>query len=210
MTPQEYVDFHDHQPLTANEKNIGKTRLNIFNTDTPMPWDEVYTRIAAGMSMEHVAHIYGQGRKIALWAIKDNITPNETMTALLDDEIEQRRKMQAVETTNPVAAHTLKEMANEYAPDAAKNIATFSNELVKVAKTKLKTDRITSLDLVNLAKAVQTASDILGHTQRHANAASLTHNEIAVSGFTFQLDERPPLPEKTTDTVIDAEVTTDG
>jgi hypothetical protein len=203
MTPQEYVDFHGHKPLTPNELNIGKTRLNIFNTDTPMPWDEVYTRIAAGMGMEHIAHIYGQGRKIALWAIKDGITPNDTMSQLLDDEIEQRRKMQAVEIQNPVAAHTLKEMANEYAPDAAKNIATFSNELVVRAKNKLQEQRITSLDLVNLAKAVQTASDILGHTQRHANAASLTHNEIMVQGFDFQLDA----PQDTT--VIEAE-TTDG
>jgi len=205
MTPQEYLKFHEHGPLTTAELNLGKDRLNIYNTDTPMPWTEVYTRIGAGMSMEHIAHIYGQGRKIALWAQRDGIFPNESMETLLDDEITQRRKMQQIEQAEPIVAHTLKEMANEYAPDAAKNIATFANKLVEVATTKLDTPRVTSLDLVNLMKAVQTASDTLGHTQRHANAASLTHNEIAVQGFSFKKPQA--LIDEENATVIEAEVT---
>ena len=188
MTPQEYIQQNNYQPLTPNELNRGKESLNIGNTQDPMPWEEVYTRIAAGMDMTHIAHIYGQGRKIALWAIKDNIELTTAVSTLLDSEIEQRRKMQSVEEQSPIAAATLHAMANEYAPDAAKNIAVFANKAILAATEDIHKDKRTTLDLVNLTKAVQTASDILGHTDRHAQSAQTTNNTVLTGGWTFELD----------------------
>ncbi len=209
MTPKEYIVEHSPAPLSPVELNQ-RNKVKVHGTDNFMPWDEVYTRIAAGMDMEHIIHIYGEGRKIALWAVHDNIAPDPVLANLLDDEITQRRKMQAVESESPTAAATIQTMANEYAPDAARNIAVFADRLVVKAtsaldaKDKEGTSLITSLDMVNLTKAVQTASDILGHTQRHANAASLTQNTIQVEGFQFALDA-PPDPASAEE-AIEAEV----
>ena len=188
MTPEEYVDFHKYPPLNINELNRGKDSLNISNTQDPMPWEEVYTRIVAGMDMEHIAEIYGQGRKIALWAIHDNIKHAPEVTELLEGEIDQRRKMQQIEEATPVAAATLYSMANEYAPDAAKNIAVFANKAILAATDDLDKPKRTTLDLVNLTKAVQTASDVLGHTQRHASGAQTTNNTVLTGGWMFELN----------------------
>ena len=209
MTPQEYIDDHEVKPLTPQEIKKGKKSLRIYGTDDPMPWDEIYTRISAGMSMKEIAHIYGHGRKIALWAQRDKISTTEEMSNLLDDEIVQRKKMAALEEASPTAAKTIMEMANEYAPDATKNIALFGNKLIHKAANALDKDKLTSLDMVNLSKAVMTVSDTLGHTQRHANAAAVTHNQIQVEGFAFHMGT-PPAPSlpttPTTTTTTDAEV----
>ncbi len=191
MTPSKFAEDNDFSPLSAVELKRGKHKIKIPGTDDLMPWEEVYTRIGAGMSMEHIVHIYGNARKVTLWAIQDGIDTNQVISDLLDSEIEQRHKMKAIQDQSPTAAITIHEMANEYAPDAVKNIALFSDKLIREATTALDNKRKTSLDMINLAKAVQTASDILGHTQRHANANSLTHNEIKVEGFTIALDKPP-------------------
>ena len=91
-------------------------------------------------------------------------------------------------------------MANEYAPDAAKNIATFANKLVNKAIDDLDKPKRSTLDLVNLSKAVQTASDILGHTQRHASQVNNTQNNIITGGWVFDLPPTDQLP------VIEGEV----
>ena len=191
VTPQEYIDQNKVKPLTEKEIQKGKEHLTIFGTDDPIPWEEVYTRIAAGMDMGHIAHIYGNGRKIALWAVHDGITKDQTISDLLDSEIEQRNKMQEIANVNPTVAQTLHDMANEYAPDSAKNIAIFANKVVIEATNALSNPRKTSLDLVNLTKAVQTASDTLGHTQRHASGNTINNNTIKVDGFGFVEDLGP-------------------
>ena len=201
MTPQEYIDKNKCKPLSPVELNT-KNKTKIYGTEELMPWDEVYTRIAAGMDMEDIVEIYGNGRKIALWAVHDNIGYLEPIAELVDSEIEQRRKMAALDHENPTVAMTIHEMANEYAPDVSKSVALFAKELVEKARDGMKGEDVTSNDLLNLAKAVQTTTDVLGLTQRHASAANQTTNHIAVSGFTFALDA-PPEDELP---AIDAEV----
>ena len=141
--------------------------------------------------MEHIAEIYGQGRKIALWAIKDNIKLIPEVSSLVDDEITQRRKMAALSDTSPEAASTIQEMANEYAPDVAKDIVIFSQKIVQAAIRDIDRPKRTTLDLVNLTKAVQTASDTIGTTQRHASQASGPQATVLTGGWTFTLDTPP-------------------
>ena len=189
MTPEEYITTHDCKPLTPNELNYGKTKLRISNADELLPWEEIYTRIAAGMDMEHIAESYGQGRKIALWAIKDNIKLIPEVSSLVDDEITQRRKMAALNEESSIAASTIQEMVNEYAPDIAKDIVTFTQRVIKAAIKDIDKPKRSTLDLLNLTKAVQTASDTAGTTQRHASAASTLGNGAALTGgWTFTLD----------------------
>lgn len=216
MTPEEYLKDKDAKPLSDQEIKRGKKSLRVFGTDDPMPWDEIYTRIAAGMSMEDIAHIYGHGRKIALWAIKDKIELNPTISDALDSEITQRRTIQAIGEQNPIAAQTIQDMANEYAPDSAKKASLLADKLIQAGSDVLdrevtnkmtgkKAKAYTSLDLVNISKALQTSTDVLGLTQRHASATQIGSAQIQVSGFTFALDEpQDQLP------VIDAQVLPDN
>jgi len=187
-TPEQYVQIHDCKPLTVNELNYGKTKLRISNSDELIPWEEVYTRIAAGMDMEHIAEIYGQGRKIALWAIKDSIALIPEVSSLVDDEITQRRRMAAVSDESQTAASTIQEMANEYAPDVAKDIVVFAQKAIQAAIRDIDRPKRTTLDLVNLTKAVQTASDTIGTTQRHASQAQGVQATVLTGGWTFTLD----------------------
>ena len=191
MTPEEYITTHDCKPLTPNELNYGKSKLRISNADELLPWEEIYTRIAAGMDMEHIAEIYGQGRKIALWAIKDQIKLIPEVSSLVDDEITQRRKLAALADESTTAASTIQEMVNEYAPDVAKDIVTFAHKAIKAAIGDLDKPKRTSLDLVNLTKAVQTASDTVGTTQRHASQAQGAQATVLTGGWTFTLDTPP-------------------
>ena len=190
-TPEQYIQIHDCKPLTPNELNYGKAKLRISNADELLPWEEIYTRIAAGMDMEHIAEIYGQGRKIALWAIKDQIKFIPEVSALVDNEITQRRKMAALQDESPTAASTIQEMANEYAPDVAKDIVTFAQKAIQAAIKDIDRPKRTTLDLVNLTKAVQTASDTLGTTQRHASQAQGAQATVLTGGWTFTLDTPP-------------------
>ena len=199
-TPQQYLDEMKPKALTQAEIKRGKSTLRISGTDTLMPWEEIYTRISAGMDMGQIAHIYGHGRKIALWAVHDKVTTNDTMSKLLDDEIIQRRKVDALTEVSPTAANTLMEMANEFAPDVAKKAVMLSQDVLKRASIIVNETKAgamaSSLDLVNIMKAQQMVTDSLKLTDRHASAVSNTQNNIMVEGFTFSLDSRP----------IDAEV----
>ena len=194
-TPQQYIDEMKPKPLTAAEIKRGKASLCISGTDDPMPWEEIYTRIAAGMDMGQVAHVYGHGRKIALWAVHDGITTNDTMSKLLDDEITQRRKVDALTDVSPVASNTLMEMANEFAPDVCKQAVILSQDVLKrasiIVNEKNPKKAATSLDLVNIMKAQQMVTDSLGMTDRHASTVQNTNNNIMVEGFTFSLDAGP-------------------
>ena len=210
MTPEEYIKEHNVTPLTKQELNKGKNRIKIFNTDNFMPWEEVYTRISAGMDMGHVAHIYGHGRKIALWAVHDKVATNDTLSTLLDEEIVQRKKIQALEEVSPVAANTLMDMANEYAPDVSKLATILSRDvLVRASNIVNSTDpkrQASSLDLVNIMKAQQMVTDSLGLTDRHASQVSMTQNNIEVKGFSFTEDTGKAEHDRILLEAIDAEV----
>lgn len=207
-TPQQYIDEMKPKPLTQAELKRGKESLCISGTDEPMPWEEIYSRISMGMDMGQIAHIYGHGRKIALWAVHDNVETNDTLSQLLDDEIIQRKKIDALTEVAPVVSNTLMEMANEYAPDVSKQAVMLSADVLKRAsKIVNETDpkkAANSLDLVNIMKAQQMVTDSLGMTDRHASQVSHTQNNIQVEGFTFSLDTPPEQP------VIEAEIATDG
>lgn len=191
MTPDEYIEFHDFKPLTKKELKKGKNSLKIYGTDEPMPWTEIYTRISAGFSMAHIAQIYGHGRKIALWAIHDNIQYIPELKEVLDGEINQREKVSALQQANPVVAKTMLEMANEYAPDVGKKVVMLSSSLVDRAQTLINSEDSTSSDLLNIAKAVQTMTDTIELTQRFSSGVQVNNNNISVSGFHFELDAPP-------------------
>ena len=149
----------------------------------------MYTRISAGMSLDDIATIYGNIRKITLFAIEDGVGFIEEISKTLDDEIIQRRKMVEIEHNNPVVARTMKEMANEYAPDVGKSVSLLSVKLIKKASELISEEDCTTNDLQNIAKAVQTMTDTIELTQRHSTVGGNTINNIQVEGFTFELDE---------------------
>lgn len=200
MTPQEYVDFNDFKSLTNKELKKGKNSLRIYNTDEPMPWTEVYTYIAAGRSMLDIAEKYGHGRKIALWAIHDNIQYIPAINDAFIGEIEQRKKMDAISQTNPVVAKTMLEMVNEYAPNVGRDVALLSADIVKRAKAIINNDDCSSSDLLNIANAIQKTTDTVELTQRFSSGISIGHATITPAGFDFVLD----VPEVSSD-IIDIE-----
>ena len=190
MTPEQYIEEYNLNPLTNNEIKRGKQILKIRGTDEYVNWTEVYTRISAGMSMTDVADIYGNGRKIALFAQLDGVTLNETLSKTLDNEIVQRRQMDSLEKSDPVIARTMKEMANEYAPDVGRKVALLSVKLVDKATEIIDDQEPTTNDLLNIAKAVQTMSDTIELTQRHASAVA-ANVSLQIDGFSIVEDVAP-------------------
>lgn len=198
MNPQEYIEAKKIKKLSKKELQNGKDVVKISGTKIPMPWNEVYARIAMGVSMEDLDVKYGNIRKIALWAVHDNIEFNPFLSDIVDDEIMQRRKFKEVGLESPIVAKTMLEIVNEYAPDVGKEVAKLSYNLVKKAQT-IVNDDCTSKDLQNIASAVQTMTDTVEITKRHSNASNVNVGVNTPNGFTFVLDEEPK-------PVIDAEV----
>jgi len=191
MTIKEFIEHNNIKPLSAKELAKGKSHLKIYGTQDPMPWDTIYTRLAAGQDMSEIAKMYGHKRQIALWAQQEGVQVQQPLVDLLEQEVTHRKTITAIADKSPDAANTLMEMVNEIAPDYTQNVAMFSSELVDVARTKLKSQFIEANDLLALAKAVQTVTDSTGHTIRHASAAAHTTNHIAVTGFSFLPDVAP-------------------
>ena len=197
LSPRDYINEHKFKELTELEIKAGKKDIKITGTKELMPWTEVYTRISAGMSMEHIALIYGHGRKISLWAEHDGIKLLPEVSDILDGEIIQRRKMNAVEVSNPEVAKTIKEMVNEYAPDTAKLVVELSRDLIKKGSTIINDDDCTSSDMLNVAKAVQTMTDTTQISERFSTNAGIAGGlSIHVEGFSF----------KKPDSMIEAEI----
>jgi hypothetical protein len=188
LSPKEFAELHKLAPLSDKERRKGKSRLCISNTDELMPWNEIYSRIAIGEPIENIAEKYGHKRKIVLWAIEDNITVFPELSEVLLSEVEQRRKTDAIEQNNPVLARTIKEVANEYAPDAARKAVGLSIALLNAGKQIIDDGEYSSNDLKNIADMMQKTTDTLELTQRHASAANVNQNNIVVNGFDFVLD----------------------
>ena len=202
MTPEQYINEHSLNPLSDTEIKRGKQSIKIRGTDEYINWTEVYTRISAGMSMNDIADIYGNGRKIALFAQLEGVTVNDTLSKTLDGEIVQRRKMDSLTASDPDVGRTMREMANEYAPDVAKKIALVSVKLIDKAEEIIDEQDPTTSDLLNISRAIQTMSDTIELTQRHASSTNIGNAQISVQGFDFVIDT----PK---DDVIDV-VDTDG
>lgn len=200
MNLNEYIEQSKFKPLTEKELKKGKNKIKIFGTKVLMPWDEVYTRISAGMSLEHIAEIYGNGRQIALWAKEDDIDVDEDVSQFLDNSIVVGRQMNQIESKNPVVANTLRDMVSEYAPDIARDVALFSKAAVARASTLINDEECTSNDFKNVMSGMLNLTDMTSLTERHSTNAGNANLNIHVEGFEFQLDAPPEEP------IIDAEV----
>ena len=192
----EYIKAKGWKPLTDKEITKGKNDLRIYGTQTPMPWNTIFTRIASGQDFDEIGKQYGHARKIFLFAQLAGVKPDPVVQELVEEEVAHRKRLVAVanETSDEIA-QTILQRANELFPDFQTNVAQFADKLIHKASAKLDDPYIESSDFLNLAKAVQTVTDTTGHTQRHASAASITTNNIKVDGFEFVLDAPQPQQE---------------
>jgi len=158
--------------------------------------------------MVTIEEMYGHGCQIARWAQRDSIQIDPTLYEAVASEIEHRERIATIADKDLTEAITLMNMVNEIAPDYTQKVALFSSKLVNKAIRLLDTPTLAPDDLTSLAKAVQTSTDTVGVTQRHASAASITNNSVKVTGFDFVLDDTPPLPDpRDSRDVIDATTT---
>ena len=207
MTLDEYITERNYKPLTPKEIANGKSKLRIYGTNEPMPWSTIYTRIAAGQPMEEITSIYGHARKISLFAQLEGISHQPQLEDIVQNEVQQRKQIQAIANQSEEAAQTLMMMVNEIAPSFQEEVALFSNEVVQKARRKLKEQFLEATDILALTKAVQTVTDTTGHTQRFANAANTTNNtNIQVAGFTFDDVALPPDQREQPTQHIEAEI----
>lgn len=193
ITPEQYAELHNLKPLSAKEKKRGKEKVTISGTDEPMPWTEIYSRIAIGEPIENIAEKFGHARKIALWAIEDNVTIMPELGDVLLAEVEQRRKMDMIEGQNPTLALTIREAANEYAPDAARKSIDLSVALIDAGRKMIRNGDYSSNDLKNIADMLQRTTDTMGLTQRHSAGMNIENAKIHVTGFQFIEDTPEPI-----------------
>lgn len=204
MTLDEFIADRGFKPLTEKEISNGKSKLRIYGTNEPMPWTTIYTRIASGQPIEEIVQQYGHARKLTLFAQLEGIAPQPELENIVQDEIDNRKRIQAVANSSEEAARTLMDRVNEVAPDFATNVACFADEVVTKARSKLKDTFIESTDILALTKAVQTVTDSTGHTTRHASQTTNANVHIQVAGFTFdEIDLPPEQREAATQAIID-------
>lgn len=193
MTIDEYIAHKKFKSLSPKELEQGKNNLKVYGTSEPMPWSTIYTRLASGQPMEEIASMYGHGRKIALWAVKDGVTVQPVLTEAIEEEVKHRERISNLTNASPDVTNVLMERVNEVAPDFQTKVAIFADKVVQKSIAMLDQQFLESSDIVNLTKAVQISTDTVGVTQRHANAASQNTNNFKIEGFKFVLDA-PPEP----------------
>ena len=196
-----------YKPLTKKEIKKGKDVVKIYNTDTLMPWEEVFTRIKMNLAYVDIDESYGNLRKIVLFAILEDVGYDKMMTTLFDDELKLReQKAEIIQKDGPVVIATMEEAVNEYAPNFAKKVATLLDAGVDRSIKLLNNEDSTSNDVKNVFSALQVATDIAGKTQRHSGAMGGGGLGVPmVTGFMFVEGQRP---DPTDVDVIEAE--TDG
>ncbi len=172
--------------LSKKELAKGKAKVKIYGTKLLMPWEDVYNRIRMGVPIKHIAEKYGNERLITLWAKEDEIDVIQGLSDVVDSEIVQRNKMQVIEEADPAAAKTLKEVANEYAPNVARDLVLLTASMIKKGQTKLNDDDCSTNDMRNIAAAVQTMTDTAEVSERFSTNAGQGNISIAVEGFTFK------------------------
>jgi hypothetical protein len=190
-TLDEYILLNNFKPLTDKEIEKGKANIKIYGTLEPMPWATIYTRLSAGQPIEEIVKMYGHKRQIALWAQLEGIAPQQPLVDIVEQEVAHRKQISALANVNPDAATTLMMMVNEIAPDFTQKVALFSEEVVDKSRKLLKGKFVEATDILNLAKAVQTVTDSVGVTTRHASAVSMNNTKINVTGFAFIPDIKP-------------------
>ncbi len=186
-----YAKDNNLKPLTKKELKRGKNKVKIYGTKDLMPWADVYVRIQGGNTFEQINTAYGNIRKIVLFAIIDEIDFNQAVSDTVDEHISHERKMMQIDKINPKAAMTIKEMANEYAPDLGMKVAKLSMSMVNKAQDILNEDGCSSNDLKNVATAIQTMTDTMELTQRHTTVGGNVLGTIQVEGFSFIEDKKP-------------------
>ena len=195
MTLNEYIEKKNFKPLSDKEIAHGKSNLKIYGTQEPMPWATIFTRIQTGQDIEEIGKQYGHARKIALFAKLHGVDIDEKKRLFVENETKQREQIQDIANEEGVeVAKTLLQRVNEVAPDYEKKLAIYADKLLDKAIDKLDDNFLEASDMLNMSKAVQTASDTVGVTQRHASAVNLNAGKIDVQGFTVHLDAPPKLP----------------
>ena len=190
MTPNEYYEHHKLKPLTSKEVKKGKRTLSISGTDDPIPWDEVYDRLAIGEPVENIAKEYGHVRKIVLFAIRDKVELNPILQQAVVDMVNNRETMREIEKVSPSTALTIHETANKYSPTLCQKIVTLSETSIIAMQKLVNNGECTTNDFKNISAATLTFSDIVGLTQRHASAANIKVDGH-VDGFSIVADLPP-------------------
>ena len=212
MSLDEYIKFKNFKPLSEKEIAHGRTALRIYGTQEPMPWGTIFARIESGQDIEEIGKQYGHARKIALFAKLNGVDIDPVKQEFVETEAEHRKQIQHIANTEGVeVATTLLQRVNEIAPDFDTNMAILADKMVKKAISKLDDKFLEASDMLNIAKAVQTTTDTIGKTQRHASATSIHTGKIEVQGFSFVLDVPTEVPviEESLEAVITDEGNTD-
>ena len=188
MTPLEYIEVHSLKPLTAKEIKKGKNSLKISGREDPMPWEEIYNRLSLGEPVVNIAKEYGHVRKIVLFAIRDKVELNPVYQKAVIDIVNNRETMKEIGRVDPSSAMTIQETANKYAPTLAEKVVKLGASSMDAMQKLINDGECTTNDHKNISAAALTWSDIVGLTQRHANAASLNVLRPVVEAFDFVED----------------------
>ena len=197
---EKYAQEQEFKPLKKKELKKGKEALTIYGTNDPMPWNEVYTRIRSGNTMEDIVYIYGHARKVTLFAIIDGIDVQKEYVDAVDSKIVADRTMNAIEVVDPVAASTMREMVVEYAPDLQRKAIMLVDSAITKGQSIINGEDCTSNDLKNVLAAIQIGTDITDVTQRHSSVGGNSVTQIQIDGFSIVEDINP-------NEVIDGEIT---
>ncbi len=197
---EKYALEQEFKPLKKKELKKGKEAITIYGTKDPMPWNEVYTRIRSGNTMEDIVHIYGHARKVTLFAIIDGIDVQKEYVDAVDSKIVADRTMNAIEVVDPVAASTMREMVVEYAPDLQRKAIMLVDSAITKGQSIINGEECTSNDLKNVLAAIQIGTDITDVTQRHSTVGGNSVTQIQIDGFSIVEDINP-------NEVIDGEIT---
>jgi len=201
MNLDEYIEHKGFKKLSAKEIEHGKGGLKIYGTQQDMPWSTIFTRISAGQPLEELAHMYGHGRKIALFARLEGITVEPILEDTITKAVDHRQTMAAIGEQSPEVAATMMEMMNEIAPTFQQKVVVFLDKVVDVATEKLEGKFLEASDIDVLVRAVQRATDTTGHTARHASAVNVGVN-VQVTEFDVVLDYKPQDPNEVLEAVV--------
>ena len=209
MNLDEYIEDKGFKPLTDKEIERGKANLKVYGTQQDMPWSTIFTRIAAGQPIEELAHSYGHGRKIALFAKLEGVTVEPILEDTIKQAVDHRATMNAIAEQSPEVAATMMEMMNEIAPTFQQKVAVFLDKAVDVATEKLESKFIEASDIDVLVRAVQRATDTTGHTERFSTSNNGASLSVQVTGYDVVLDYQPPNHQEVIN-AIDAEIADDN
>jgi len=201
MNLDEYIEHKGFKKLSPKEIEHGKAGLKIYGTQQDMPWSTIFTRIAAGQPLEELAHMYGHGRKIALFAKLEGVTIEPILEDTITKAVDHRQTMAAIAEQSPEVATTMMEMMNEIAPTFQQKVAVCLDKAIDVITEKLDGKYLEASDIDVLVRAVQRATDTTGHTARHASTTNVGVN-VQVTEFDVVLDYKPQDPTEVLEAIV--------